>query len=146
MQELNNRIIKENKEHIRINQIIKDYRLDFPCPHCDKKINDGHFDQGTRVFGYINEHIRTIVEKHFNFQENDYQQKWLKEMEDNRTYENFLPVKELRKVVGELQQKISQLQSSEYIEKLDRVRQLNEAIQQQRGKIAELQSSEYIEK
>ena len=126
MQEINSRIIKENEEQIRINQIIRDYKLDFPCPHCDKRINDGHFDQTTRVFGYINEHIRTIVEKHFNFQENDYRQKWLKEMENNRTYENFLPVKELRKVVGELQQKISQLQSSEHIEKLERVRKLAE--------------------
>ena len=147
MQELN-RTEKENEEQISksINQIIKDYRLDFPCPHCDKRINDEHFDQGARVFSYINEHIRKMVERHFNFQENDYQQKWLKEMEENRTYENFQPVKKLKEVISELQQKVSQLQSSEYIEKLDRVRQLNESIKQQREKIAELQSSEYIEK
>nr|CAG8439381.1 2933_t:CDS:1 [Entrophospora candida] len=147
MQELN-RTEKENEEQISksINQMIKDYRLDFPCPHCDKRINDEHFDQGTRVFSYINEHIREMVEKHFNFQENDYRQKWLKEMEENRTYENFQPVKKLKEGVSELQQKVSQLQSSEYIEKLDRVRQLNESIKQQREKIAELQSSEYIEK
>ncbi|CAI2162420.1 10700_t:CDS:2 [Funneliformis geosporum] len=148
MQELNNRAEKESKEQINkaINQIIKDYKLDFPCPHCDKRINDGHFDQGTRLFGYINEHIRNIVEKHFSFQEGDYRQKWLKEMEENRTYENFPLVKELKKNVGELQQKVSQLQSSEHIEKLERVRQLSEAIKQQREKINELQSSEYIEK
>jgi len=148
MQELNNRNVKENEEQIgkAVNQIVKDYRLDFPCPHCDKKINDGHFDQGARVFNYINEHIREMVEKHFDFQENDYRQRWLKEMEENRTYENFPPVKELRRVISELQQEVSQLQSSEYIEKLDRVCQLNESIKKQREKIAELQSSEYIEK
>lgn len=78
MQELKNKFVGENEEQVRINrinQIIKDYRLDFPCPHCDKRINDEHFDQGARVFGYISEHIRTVVEKHFNFQENDYRQK-----------------------------------------------------------------------
>ncbi|MCE8163795.1 MAG: hypothetical protein I3273_07125 [Candidatus Moeniiplasma glomeromycotorum] len=117
---------KENETQIRINQIIKDYKLDFPCPHCDKRINDGHFSQETRVFGYINEHIRSIVEKHFNYQESDYRQKWLREMENNKTYENFQPVKELRKSIEGLQQKIFQLQSSEYIEKLERVRKLAE--------------------
>lgn len=47
-------------------------------------------------------------------------------MEENRTYEKFSPVQELKKTIGDLEQKISQLQSSEYIERLERVRKLTE--------------------
>ncbi|KLL02474.1 MAG: hypothetical protein MRERC_1c064 [Mycoplasmataceae bacterium RC_NB112A] len=141
MQDLNNQISKEKKE-----QIIRNYKFIFPCPHCEKEINDNHFSQNQRVFHYINENIRQIVENHFSFQEEYYHQKWWEKMEKERVYENFSEVKKLRENIGEQEKNLRWLQSSQYIEKLDRVRQLSEINEQQKKKIAELQSSEFIEK
>ena len=58
-----------------IKQIIKDYKLFFPCPHCEKVINDDHFNKEHKAFNYISEQVRELTEKHFLSQENEYRKK-----------------------------------------------------------------------
>ncbi|RHZ36607.1 DUF2130 domain-containing protein [endosymbiont GvMRE of Glomus versiforme] len=120
---------------VNIKQIIKNYKLTFPCPHCEKEINDEHFSKEHRAFNYISEQIRELVEKYFLSQENEYRKKWLKELEANRTYENLPAVKEIKKNLEFQTKKIAELQSSEYIEKLERVRKLNEENNELRNQI-----------
>ena len=64
-----------NKEPINqagIEQIIKNYKFTFFCPHCEKEINDNHFNEGQKSFKYLNEHIRSLIEKQFTLKEYDY--------------------------------------------------------------------------
>jgi len=119
-----------------INEIVKLYKLTFPCPHCQKEINDNHFDQATKI---INEQIRIIVEKHFLFQETSYQQLWQKKMLELKSYENLSPVRDLIRTITEQKEKIGHLQSSEYIEKLERVRRLEETNNELRNQLQLLQ-------
>ena len=58
-----------------IKQIIKDYKLVFPCPHCEKMINDDHFSKEHRVLNYISEQVRELMEKHFLSRESEYRKK-----------------------------------------------------------------------
>ncbi|RHZ37124.1 DUF2130 domain-containing protein [endosymbiont GvMRE of Glomus versiforme] len=118
-----------------IKQIIKNYKLVFPCPHCEKEINDDHFNKEHRVISYISERVRELMEKHFLSQENEYRKKWLKELETNHTYETLPAVKELKKNLETQTKKIAELQSFEYIEKLEWVRKLNEENSELRNQI-----------
>ena len=70
-QQLEN-INKEPINQVGIEQIIRNYKLTFFCPHCEKEINDGHFNEGQKSFQYLNEHIRSIIEKQFTLKEYDY--------------------------------------------------------------------------
>ncbi|CAG8456076.1 26248_t:CDS:2 [Gigaspora margarita] len=78
-------------------------RFTFPCPHCREDINDEHFGKEQRAFGYINE-----------------------EMEQQRTYENFSAVKELKEIIKQKEAEIRHFQSPDYIENSIRVKKLNE--------------------
>ena len=117
-----------------IKQIIKDYKLVFPCPHCEKVINDDHFNKEHKAFNYISEQVRELTEKHFLSQKNEYRKKWLKELEVNRAYEDLPAVKELKVNLEKKAKRIAELQSSEYIESLERVKKLvveNQELRQQ---------------
>ena len=70
-QQLEN-INKEPISQSEIEQVIRSYKLAFLCPHCDKEINDNHFNEGQKSFQYLNEHIRSIIEKQFTLKEYDY--------------------------------------------------------------------------
>ena len=114
--------ISTNK--LNFKQIIPDYRLVFPCPHCGQEINDSHFSQEKKAFNYLNEQAKELIEKHFLAQESQYQKKWLENLEISRAYENIAPVKSLRETLQRKEVEIAHLQSSEYIEKLERVKNL----------------------
>ncbi|CAH1756329.1 20433_t:CDS:2 [Entrophospora sp. SA101] len=92
-----------------IKQIIRDYKFVFPCPHCEKVINDDHFNKEHKAFNYI-------------------------KLETNRTYENLPAVKELKENLEKQTKRIAELQSSEYVESLERVKKLvieNQELRQQ---------------
>ncbi|CAG8823428.1 8773_t:CDS:2 [Racocetra persica] len=79
-------------------------RFTFPCPHCQKHIKDEDFGKEQQAFHYINE----------------------MELEEQKIYENFSAVKELKTTLRECEQKIIYLQSPEHIENSIRVKKLEE--------------------
>lgn len=122
-----------------INQIKKIYKLDFPCPHCQEKINDDHFSKDQRVFQLIDERLREITEKHLSIQKNIIRQELLEEIEKNRTYESFQEVQKIKqdreekgKEVTKLEKEVARLNSSEHVEGLSRVKQLKEELEKLR--------------
>lgn len=117
-----------SEEQEEIKKILKTYRLAFPCPHCQIEINDYHFSKEQRIFQFINEKIREVVEEQFNSRGKVYRQSWLTEIEKSRIYEEFSAIKELRRNITNLQSQVTKLQSSEYIENLERVQKLQEEI------------------
>ncbi|CAH1760563.1 4225_t:CDS:2 [Entrophospora sp. SA101] len=79
-----------------IKQIIKDYKLVFPCPHCEKMINDDHFSKEHRVLNYISEQ-----ELKKNLEE---QTKKIAELQSSEYIENLERVKNLAAEIQELRQ------------------------------------------
>src|SRR5205823_12480951 len=99
-------IIKENlREEIKtqkeIDKILGKYRLSFDCPHCYKEINETHFDEKSRALKVINEKLRNITEQEYIFRQNLYREQWLKELIENKKYEEFAGFTNLRKRLNE---------------------------------------------
>ncbi|CAG8724198.1 5055_t:CDS:1 [Racocetra fulgida] len=121
-----------------IKRVIKAYRLSFPCPHCQEEINDNHFSKEQRIFQFISEKVRELVEEQFNLRGQTYRQNWLEEIKTSRIYEDFPAFQELRLNLTNLQSQVTKLQSSEYIENLDRVKKLNEELAKSQKETTEL--------
>jgi hypothetical protein len=141
MQEIENIASEQNQEMVakipitqgEINQIRKIYKLDFPCPHCKEKINDGHFGEDQRAFQLIDERLKEIIERHLSFQKRYLRNEFVEEIKKTRSYENFPAIRELRQNLEEkeksimaLKDQIADLNSSEYVEGLSRVKELKE--------------------
>lgn len=98
----------------------------FPCPHCQESINDEHFSKEQRAFGYINEIVRKVLEEQIIPQWNRYRGTIVKELEQQKTYEDFEAVKILKEKVENYEKKIIFLQSPEHIENSLRVKKLEQ--------------------
>ena len=143
-----------------INKIAREYRIAFDCPHCHKEINETHFSEKEKTFQLIKEKVRQIAEEEFNSQKSLYNQQWLRQIKENKTYEKFQEVIEKTKTIEELKRtieilnsNIAKLKSSEEVEKLERVKELKEKAdkyqkenEDTKKQLSELKSSEYIEK
>lgn len=118
-----------------INKIVSEYRLSFDCPHCHKEINETHFSEKEKTFQLINEKVRKIAEVEVNSRKFLYEQQWLKQIKENKTYEKFqeviektITIERLKNTIETLNSNIAKLKSSEEVEKLERVKELKEKV------------------
>ena len=118
-----------------INKIVSEYRLAFDCPHCHKEINETHFSEKEKTFQLINEKVRKIAEVEVNSRKFLYEQQWLRQIKENKTYEKFqeviektITIERLKNTIEKLNNDISKLKSSEEVEKLERVKELKEKV------------------
>lgn len=101
----------------------------FPCPHCQREINDSHFGLDKRAFAYI----KDLAEEIFRYEKINYRQIILKEIEQQKEYKKFPEVQELEQnlkkneeSIKNYEQTIAKLNSAEYIENHVRVKGLLE--------------------
>src|SRR5438105_8673496 len=106
-----------------INKIAREYRLAFDCPHCHKEINETHFSEKEKTFQLINEKVRKIAEVEVNSRKFLYEQQWLRQIKENKTYEKFqeviektITIERLKNTIEKLNNDISKLKSSEEVE------------------------------
>src|SRR5207253_11439604 len=78
----------EIKIQEEIEKILSRYKLSFDRPHCHKEINETHFDEKSKALKIINEKLRNIAEQEYIFRQNSYKQQWLKELIENKKYED----------------------------------------------------------
>jgi hypothetical protein len=126
MQELQQKTNELLQEEIRRAIREKLSRFTFPCPHCREDINDEHFGKEQRAFGYINEMVRKVLEEQIIPQWNKYRGIILRELEQQKIYEDFRAVRDLKETIKNHEQKIIYLQSPEHIENSIRVKKLEE--------------------
>lgn len=72
-----------------INQIRKIYKMGFPCPHCEKEINDDHFSKEQKVFKLIDEKIKEVIEQHLELQKSYLRNELIEDIKKARVYESF---------------------------------------------------------
>ena len=145
----------EIKIQEEIEKILSRYKLSFDCPHCHKEINETHFDEKSKALKIINEKLRNIAEQEYIFRQNSYKQQWLKELIENKKYEDIQEVikktntiEDLKKsnegkdqIIEELKVKISGAYSSDKIENLARVKDLKKEIEDNKKQIEELKEN-----
>jgi len=149
----------EIKIQEEIDKILSRYKLSFDCPHCHKEINETHFDEKSKALKIINEKLRNIAEQEYIFRQNSYKQQWLKELIENKKYEDIQEVikktnaiEDLKKtvegkeqIIEELKVKISGAYSSDKIESLTRVKELKKEIEESKKQIEELKENAHPE-
>ncbi|MDR1670392.1 MAG: DUF2130 domain-containing protein [Spiroplasmataceae bacterium] len=101
-------------------------RFTFPCPHCQENISDENFGKEQRAFGYINEIVRRTLEEQIIPQWNKHRITIIKELEQQKIYENFPAFRELKLSLKDYEKKIIYLQSPDHIENSTRVKKLEE--------------------
>lgn len=105
----------------------------FPCPHCQGEINDEHFGKDKRAFSYIKELGERIVEEEIITRWGIYRKTILEEMENQKIYEEFPAVQQLKDSIKKNEESIinyeraiAKLKSADYIENHARVKNLLE--------------------
>jgi hypothetical protein len=128
--EVDTRNSKLQEEEI-INKALGVYKFAFDCPHCHREINETHFSEKEKTFQLIKERFRKVMGEEFNSHKSLYSQQWLKQMEENKTYEKFFEVvkrdktiEELKKQLDEKKEELAKAISADAINELKVVREL----------------------